>query len=252
MFRPFRLGRLLGFDVRINPSFLALLVVVLVATGGLHGVAFVLVAFASVLVHELGHAVVARHLDVRVEGIELGFFGGAARMIDPPKNPGDEIAIAAAGPAVSFAIGGLALVVGTVAGAPLLGTIAWINLVLGAFNLLPALPMDGGRILRAALARRMPFERATRLAVTVARWVAGGLAVFAVVQGSLYLFVLAAVVWFMGSRELVLARFGGTAYRDVPEVEVLPRGSARSSRPSDGPRFVVRQVGGRVVVEPAD
>jgi Zn-dependent protease len=220
----YRLGRLAGFEIRVNASLLLMLAVVLVMAGGVTGVAIATLAFASVLLHELGHAVVARHLDVRVHGIELHFFGGAAQLGESPRNPRDEIAIAAAGPAVSFALGGVALLLGALSGIGVLSLLGWINLVIGGFNLLPALPMDGGRILRAALARRMSFARATRLAVTVARWVAGGMVVVGLIQGSLYLVVLAGLVWFMGSRELLLARMGAGGYRDVPEVEVLPRG----------------------------
>jgi Zn-dependent protease len=222
VFTSFRLGRLAGFEIRVNASFLLMLVVALVIAGGATGVAIAMLAFGSVLLHELGHAIVARHLDVRVDGIELHFFGGAAQLAQSPKNPRDEIAIAAAGPAVSFALGGVSLLAASLTGVYLFALLGWINLVIGGFNLLPALPMDGGRILRAALARRMSFARATELAVKVARWVAGGLAVVGVLNGSLYQVVLAGLIWFMGSRELLLARFGAGGYRD--DVEVLPRG----------------------------
>jgi Zn-dependent protease len=220
--RPVRLARILGVPVTLRPSlFLALLMALFVA--GWAGVAIALVAFASVLVHELGHAAVARRRDVRVGGIELHFFGGAARLLDAPRTPRDEIAIAAAGPAVSLALGGAAALAAWATGSWTLATLGWINLALGAFNLLPALPMDGGRILRAILARRMSFARATRVAVTTARWVAGGLAVFGALQGSLYLIVLAGVVWMLGTRELWAATIGASRYRQAPAVEVLPR-----------------------------
>jgi Zn-dependent protease len=220
--RPVRLARILGVPVTLRPSlFLALLMALFVA--GWAGVAIALVAFASVLVHELGHAAVARRRDVRVGGIELHFFGGAARLLDAPGTPRDEIEIAAAGPAVSLALGVAAALAGWATGSWTLATLGWINLALGAFNLLPALPMDGGRILRAILARRMSYARATRVAVTTARWVAGGLAVFGALQGSLYLIVLAGVVWMMGTRELWAATIGAGRYRQASPVEVLPR-----------------------------
>ena len=94
MWRTYRVGRLLGFPIEVNPSFLLLLGLVLMFSGGLTGLYVVLLGFASVLLHELGHAVVARRLGVRIAGIELRFFGGAAKMIDAPRTPGDEIAIA--------------------------------------------------------------------------------------------------------------------------------------------------------------
>src|SRR5262245_389195 len=109
MLKSWRLGTLLGFPVEINLSFLLLLAVVYFAFGGAIGVFVVALAFASVLVHELGHAVVARRLGVHVSGIELSFFGGAAKMTQMPRSANHEIAIAAAGPGVSLMIGGASL-----------------------------------------------------------------------------------------------------------------------------------------------
>ena len=165
-----------GFPVEINLSFLLLLALVFVAFGGLPGVLVVGFTFGSVLLHELGHALVARRLGVYVSGIELSFFGGAAKMVQMPRSADHEIAIAAAGPAVSLMLGGAGLGLGMLLHIPFLGwplglfgTIGWINLVLAGFNLIPALPMDGGRILRALLTRRMDFVRATDVSVQVAR-----------------------------------------------------------------------------------
>ena len=206
MFRSFRLGRLAGFPIDVNPSFLLLLGIVALTMGGLAGVVAVLVAFASVIVHELGHALVARHLGVRVAGIELHFFGGAAKIVDPPRTPGDEIAIAAAGPAVSFAIAGVSTLLAQVAFAPLFGALAWINLLLGAFNLLPAFPMDGGRILRALLQRRLGHLRATEVAVVIARGFAVAIGLYGLVTLTLYLVLLAVLLWMMSGAEMQVAR----------------------------------------------
>src|SRR5882724_6568971 len=174
MLKSWRLGRLFGFPVEINLSFLLLLAFVFVAYGGVTGVVIVGLAFASVLVHELGHALVARRLNVHVTGIELSFLGGAAKMVEMPRSASDEIAIAAAGPAVSLMLGGLGLGLGTVLHAELFALIGYINFILAAFNLIPALPMDGGRILRALLSRRMGFVRATDVSAQVSRVVAVG------------------------------------------------------------------------------
>ena len=211
----------MGFPIDINLSFLLLLGVVFFWTGGLTGVVGILIVFASVLVHELGHALLARRLGVRIAGIELYFFGGAAKMIDPPRSAGDEIAITAAGPAVSFALGGLAHLLAAVTGWEFFALIGWINLVLGAFNLIPALPMDGGRILRALLARRLGFASATRRAIQVSRAFAVLFAIAGAATGQFQLIVLAVLIWLMGNNELLAARRRG--YRDTPEVEVLPR-----------------------------
>lgn len=202
----FSVGKLLGFPIRVNVSFLLLLAVVVVWAGGAAALPFLGVAFASVLLHELGHATVARRLGVRIKEIELHFFGGAAKMLDMPRRPRDEIAIAAAGPGVSLVLAGLALGVSAVSGWDPLMWVGFINLGIAIFNLVPALPMDGGRILRAALTGRMGHLRATEFSVRVAR-------VFAVVLVGLglwtqhfQLIALAVVLWLMGSAELRVTR----------------------------------------------
>lgn len=267
MFRSFRLGSVLGFPIDVNLSFLFLLGIVALTMGGLTGVAVVLLAFASVVLHELGHALVARHLGVRVAGIELHFFGGAAKIVDVPRRAGDEIAIAAAGPAVSFALAGIAHLLGAImGGAPgaFFQLVGWINLVIGAFNLIPALPMDGGRILRAILARRMSYLRATETSVKIARVFAIGLGIYGVATLQLYLALLAVVLWVMSTAELTAARTFGVRYRDEPDVEVLPRGAGpgddgrgasedlRRHRPFWSNGFVVRRYGNRFTIEPID
>jgi Zn-dependent protease len=236
--RSFRIGRLLGFPIEVNLSFLIVLGIVLLFWGGLSGVFAVLVAFASVLLHELGHAVTARHLGVPVGGIELHFFGGAAKMLGQPKTANDEVLIAAAGPAVSFVLGVAGLILGAGTAAFGLGTaamlfdyIGWINVIIGVFNLVPALPMDGGRILRALLTRKVPFERATEISVRIARGFAIALGVTGLFTLKIYLILLAAFLWILGASELRLARMIGqhftydrNGYRryDYADVEVLP------------------------------
>src|SRR5438874_11614507 len=130
MLKSWRLGSVLGFPVDVNLSFVLLLAFVLLAYGGIAGVFVVCLAFGSVLLHELGHAVVARQLGVRIAGIELSFFGGAAKMVDMPRTASHEIAIAAAGPAVSLMLAGAGLGPGMLAHAPLLALIGWTNLVI--------------------------------------------------------------------------------------------------------------------------
>ncbi|MGE0547896.1 MAG: site-2 protease family protein [Kofleriaceae bacterium] len=205
MWKSWRLGSLFRIPIEINLSFLILLGLVFVAFGGLTGVLIVGIAFASVLLHELGHALVGRHLGVHTASIELGFLGGAAKMVNLPRTPNHEIAIAVAGPAVSLMLGGVGLGLGFAVGSPLLFTIGWINLVLAAFNMIPALPMDGGRVLRAVLARRTSFVRATDIAVTVSRVVAVAFAIVGV-MGMYQLLIIAPFLWLMGTRERMMAR----------------------------------------------
>jgi len=205
-FRTFRIGRLLGFPLEVNLTFLVMLAVFALWLGPVAGLLAIVISFGSVLLHELGHAVVARHLGVPVAGIELHFFGGAAKMMGQPRTAGDEIAIAAAGPAVSFALGGLFMLLTAATGAWPLALVTWVNLIIGAFNLIPALPMDGGRIFRALLQRRLGFLRATEVSIMVARVLAGALAVYGLVTLQLYLVLLAVVLWTFGTAELANAR----------------------------------------------
>jgi Zn-dependent protease len=152
-----------------------------------------------VLLHELGHALVARRLGVHVSGIELSFFGGAAKMVEMPRSSDHEIAIAAAGPAVSLMLGGAGLGLGALLHVPLFGMIGWINLVLAGFNLIPALPMDGGRILRALLTRKRFFVRPTASPASPRVFAIGSRVGLAL--GWFQLVLPAPFLWMMGSRE---------------------------------------------------
>lgn len=241
-----RIGTLLGFPVEINLTFLLLLGVVFMWMGGVAGLVVVAIAFGSVLLHELGHAVVARRLGVNVSGIELHFFGGAAKMIEMPRSANHEIAIAAAGPLVSLVLAGLGLGIGAMAGSWFVAVIGWINLTIALFNLIPALPMDGGRILRAFLTRHMDFVRATDVSVMVARVFAIGFALFGLANGMYQLVLLAPFLWLMGSNERQLARtlahryaYNGDGY------------TTRAAPPfaSQQRRYVIRQRDGRLVIE---
>lgn len=283
-----RLGRIFGFPVEINVSFLLLLAVVFIASGGFTaggfmGVFIIGLAFGSVLLHELGHALVARRLGVHVSGIELSFLGGAAKMMQMPRSANHEIAIAAAGPAVSLMLGGAGLGLGALLHAPFIAMIGWINLVIAGFNLIPALPMDGGRILRALLTLRMDFIRATDVAVVVARVVTVGFVVFGLVFAWYQLVLLAPFLWIMSTREREASRMMADRYGDSDIVDVFRRGAGpfddRYSRGGDHAggfsrggfgfrrdedelerrarhpavrRFTIRRIGGRLVIETSD
>jgi Zn-dependent protease len=270
MFKSWRLGRLFGFPIEINLSFLLLLGVVYFASRDpLVGLLIIGLAFGSVLLHELGHALVARRLGVHVSGIELSFFGGAAKMVQMPRSADHEIAIAAAGPAVSLMLAGLGFGLGVAGHSWLLLAIGQVNLVIALFNLIPALPMDGGRILRALLTRRMDFVRATDVAVAIARVFAVGFAIYGLTAGWYQLVVLAPLLWMMGTHEQRVARamadqyighgrsgFGGSGGDDRfgRAAGPLPR-AGFAGHGDHGPavrRFAIRQVGGRLVIETID
>jgi Zn-dependent protease len=181
---------ILGFRVGLDLSWfiIAVLVTWSLATGYFPGVlpgidaqaawwlgaAGALGLFASILLHEFAHAIVARRFDIRIRGITLFIFGGVAEMEDEPPDARSEFFMAAAGPVMSFALAALFWVVaglfpGGLAGA-LFGYLALINLVLAIFNLVPAFPLDGGRIFRAAMwGWTGDYARATRIAAALGR-----------------------------------------------------------------------------------
>ncbi len=181
--------------------------------------------FVSVLLHELGHTLVARRYGYEVSSIRLWVFGGVARMVAVPESPREELAIALAGPAVSVALGlaVAALVAPAAALAPavgfLAGYLALTNVSLAAFNLLPAFPMDGGRVLRALLARRRSFLNATETAARVGRALAAVLAVAGLLSLNLLLVGLAPVLYLAAGsgvqRARLRAAFEGLRVRDL-------------------------------------
>jgi len=188
---------LLGFGISVDPSWFVILLLVTgsLATGAfparfpqlapawhlLMGLTAALLLFASIVFHELGHALVARLHRLPVGGITLFMFGGVAELRGEPERPRAELLTALAGPAVSILLAlGLGAVTrwGEGAGWPqpplaILGYLALINGILAAFNLLPAFPLDGGRVLRAVLwAWRKDLRWATRMAAQAGRVVA--------------------------------------------------------------------------------
>lgn len=170
------LTRIAGIPIRLHWSFLALFggfIAFALVTGGLWAV-FVTVSIgsmlvASVLLHELGHALAARHYGIGTDNITLYPFGGIASITGHPRSARQEFVIAIAGPAVNFGLFlAMALLWGGLGWTVLL-TGAAINLIMGVFNLIPAYPMDGGRVLRAALSKRVGWYRATDLAMKVGK-----------------------------------------------------------------------------------
>jgi Zn-dependent protease/predicted transcriptional regulator len=190
--KPVTIARVMGFDIKIDASWLliASLIVWSLATNFypvelpgtdlgtllIMSVISMLTLFASLILHELAHAIVARHYGLRIIGITLFLFGGVAELQSEPVSSGSEFWIAIAGPVASIVLAAVFGACGQLAfqmDLPqpvqlVFGYLATINLVLALFNLLPAFPMDGGRILRAWLwARSGDLHGATRKAATV-------------------------------------------------------------------------------------
>jgi Zn-dependent protease len=219
-----KLGRVAGIDLFLHPS--ALLIFFLVSgamPSGLETLAFVVALFGSIVLHELGHSLMARRYGIETADITLYLFGGVARLQRMPRSAGPELLIALAGPAVNFAIAAalfaimnLALVASDAEPSMFLGQILLTNLYLGLFNLLPVFPMDGGRVLRALLSGWMGRLRATEVAATIGRVVAvvGGIAFL--LNGAWQLAILALFVYMAAGMELRQVRFEGRP-RGVPE-----------------------------------
>ncbi len=235
-----KLGRIAGIDTHVHASF-GLLVVWAAwrawagAGTGLAvvlGVGFLLAVFGSVLLHELGHALVARRYGIATRRIILSPIGGIAQLEGMPSEPRQELAVALAGPAVNFVLAaGLFIVQPVFAGAPvladLMGGLLVANLILGVFNLVPAFPMDGGRALRALLAGRIGPRRATQTAARVGKGIALVMGLGGLFWWSNPMLVLVAgFVWFAANAELRASQY--EAYLD--EVEVLgPQAAYRGS-----------------------
>lgn len=163
--------------------------------------------FLSVLIHELGHALTARAYGVQTREITLWLLGGVAQLEQIPRARGAEAVIAIAGPIVSVLLSSLfgllrGLLPSTATeGQFLLGYLGFINLSLALFNLLPALPLDGGRILRSLLALYQPYLVATRTAVAISKIVAFGLGLLGLLVGNLFMLLIAFFVFMAASAE---------------------------------------------------
>ena len=189
------------------------------------GIAAAIGLFVGVILHELGHSVVAMHYGFSISSITLWIFGGIAQMADQPEEWGQEFLIALAGPIVSIVLGVLSYL--ALVAIPesmnavrfVVGYLALTNFLLAAFNLLPGFPMDGGRVLRALLARNRPFARATQLAAEVGKVFAFLLGLFGLFAGNILLIGVAFFIYIGASSEaqqtVMRAAFQGVTVRDI-------------------------------------
>lgn len=235
----FRLGRMLGVDVYVHFTFLLLLGFIGVAHGlagrsvdaALTGVLFFAGIFLCVLLHEFGHALAARRYGIKTKDITLLPIGGLARLARIPEKPLQELVVALAGPAVNVVIAA-GLAVGlwlggywqtlsslSLTGGNLFERLLLANVFLVGFNLIPAFPMDGGRVLRSLLAMRFGAVRATRVAAAIGKGIA-------VVFGFVGLFsnpmllLIALFVWIGASQEAAAVEMK-SAFDGVPVREAM-------------------------------
>jgi len=237
----FRIGRIAGIDLKLHVTFALVLAVGAAqwatphgARGAAFGVLLVALLFVCVVLHELGHALMARRFGIATHAIVLLPIGGVAQLASSPQDPRHELWISVAGPAVNLLIAGVLLLVSYPAGlaglpeeslrallsqpspAALLLWLLGANVTMALFNLLPALPMDGGRMLRAALAMRLGNERATPVAATVAQVLAMGMGVMAIVGGNFMLALIAGFVFLGAGQE----RFAAQAQQQLSHLRV--------------------------------
>ena len=244
-----RLGRLAGVPIGIQPLWLVIVGLITFVLGhdyfpaedpGLSsgaayvlGLASALALFAGILLHELGHAVVARGRGVEVDEIDLWLLGGVARLHGEPRRPGDELRFALAGPAVTAGLLAVAVALRLAAGGVLpewgraaLDYQVYVNALILGFNLLPAFPLDGGRVARALLWRRSgDRERATDQAASIGRAFGIGLIAFGVLAfaggalGGLWLAFIGGFLIVAGGAEAkhlhVERAFAGSAVDDL-------------------------------------
>ncbi len=222
VFKSLKIGSAFGIPIKIHWTFIAMVLWLMyfLDVQPAQFLAYVTVLAGCVLLHEIGHSLVAKHYGIHIIDITLWPLGGMARMHEIPEDSKIEGLVAVAGPAVNFALallGGLAAIVSELAGLwalrdPLAFFIAG-NLMLGAFNLLPAFPMDGGRVLRAWLGRKRTWLEATEIAVSVGRICAGFMFAAAMAfmllggKSSGMLPLIPLFIWFSGTRELWVVRF---------------------------------------------
>lgn len=214
------LFRIRGIQLSIHASFLLLLAYVAwegwqeaAWTGAVWSIGCILALFVCVTLHELGHAVAASRFGVKVPRIMLLPIGGMAEMESIPRRPREEIIVALAGPAVNYVIIGVLMIFVRfphglnwnyieLSAAGFGRYLVLVNIMMGVFNLLPAFPMDGGRVFRALLAMRFSYLRATQVAVGVGKVVALAGATYLVYKGNYLGAVLFGFIIFAGEREL--------------------------------------------------
>lgn len=227
-----KFGRLAGIDVYVHFTFFLLLAWVAFIHwkqtesmgAALIGVLFILSIFACVVLHELGHALTAKKYGIKTRDIILLPIGGVARLEKMPDKPIQELWVALAGPAVNAGIAAVLaiyLLVAnsftpvnqlTVSTAPFIERILGVNIFLVLFNLIPAFPMDGGRVLRALLAMRLAHTRATRISANLGQGIALLFGIIGLFYNPMLLFI-AFFVWFSAAQEARMTRMKSASKR---------------------------------------
>jgi Zn-dependent protease len=261
----FSIGHIAGIDIRVHVTFFLIVALFAFATwdsGIVGGMLWLVIIFACIVVHELAHSLVARRRGAVVHEIVLLPIGGVSKLEHLPESPADEFAIAIVGPLASFGLAALGAVVALglrvslwpvdLATGSLLARLVWFNVLIGGFNLLPAFPMDGGRVFRSLLERHHDLEDATRIAARTGRVLAIGLVVVGFVVDPWLVFIGVFVYFGAAAEEqatIVHVRLRGVRLADVmllaptliaptmsvPDLRDLARRNAQRVFPVVGP-----------------
>ncbi len=184
--------------------------------------------FLSVLIHELGHSVVGRMFNLRIRSITLWILGGMAQFERIPRKRGTEAVMAIAGPITSLMVGALSGTLLWMTPPDMGGTrfvlayLMFMNFILVAFNMLPALPLDGGRVFRSLLAMRIPYLRATQVAVSVSRFLAIALGLFGFLTVNIWFILMAFFIYIAVGGESQYATVS-TVLRGIAVGDVMTR-----------------------------
>ena len=214
----FKIGSIWGIPIELHLTFLLLIVAIFVLSllSNLNFYFFfiIIALFVFVVFHELAHSLVARRYNIKVRKIVLYPIGGVSEIEDLPNNPAQEWRMALSGPLTSLVLGAIILAIGiaispqlipaaltfTITGNILID-LAILNILLGLFNLIPAFPMDGGRVLRAVLAQHMKYASATRLAVIIGRVLGIGMVIIGFIFPGYFLLIIIGLFVYLGANQ---------------------------------------------------
>jgi len=236
----FKIGSAWGIPIELHITFILLIAAVFVLsvpTQQFYYFFLILFLFVFVVFHELAHSVIARHYGIKVRKIILYPIGGVSEIEEIPDNPSQEWRMAFAGPLTSLVLGiallGVSLVISpqaltifvftTITG-NFLTDLAILNILLGVFNLIPAFPMDGGRVLRALLAERLKYSDATRYAVYIGKIFGIAMVIAGFLFTSYFLLVLVGIFVYIGASEeaeqtIISTALAGVRVKDVMQSE---------------------------------
>jgi Zn-dependent protease/CBS domain-containing protein len=249
----FQIAKIIGIPIRIDFTFILILALFtwvfatedidlfgfIIGYGGLSiswvfqyvlGALSSVLLFVCVLIHELGHSYLTQRFGYKIRGITLFIFGGVSQIEEMPRTPRLELEIAAIGPITSLLLGGffyLIFLFFSFLGPSLVsqiglitaGTLAFYNVILGGFNLIPAFPIDGGRILRAAIASSTEYGRATRIAANIGKGIAVVMAVFGFFYNFWLIFI--AVFVYIGASQETQATEISIALEDLKVRDIM-------------------------------